>query len=359
MEAEILAADPRSDLAVVAPIEPVEEQPGLQPIAIGDASTLRPGSFLVALGNTYNAARDGRASASFGILANSARRLIPPSEGFGRGQATQLQHFSTLFQLDSKLNLGMSGGAVVNMRGELVAITTASANVVGYDPRAGYALPMDNLGRHALSALIEGREVEYGFLGISLNREGGASNVVLEVQPGTPAGEGGLLTGDAIIQVGETEVSDFDGLVRAVNPLPVGKPVVLKIRRDRRVLDKEVMLSKYPVVGEVIATTLPDLWRGIRVEFPSFVSPNEVAPNEMVLEALARGGVVVIEVTPGSLSEAAGIRPETIITSVEGKPVRTPRAFREAISTLDGKPVRLGTDRGTISIPPEDDGEVD
>ncbi|RUL88180.1 trypsin-like peptidase domain-containing protein [Tautonia sociabilis] len=351
IEAEILAADPRSDLAVIAPVVPVAKipgAPGLRPIPIGDASGLRPGTFLVALGNTHNASRDGRASASFGILANTARRLIPPPNEFGQLEATQLQHFSTLFQLDSKLNLGMSGGAVVNLKGELIAITTASANVVGYDPRAGYAMPMDELGRHALDALIEGREVEYGFLGISLDRNGGASNVVLEVQPGTPAGEGGLLQGDQIIRVNDQPVSDFDGLVRAVNPLPVGEPAVLTIRRGNEVLTKEVVLSKFPVVGEVIATNLPEPWRGLRVDYASVASP-----REDLLLAMARGGVAVIEVSPETPAEAAGLRAGSIISSVEGRPIRTPRAFREAVAELDGKPVRLGTDRGLITIPPE------
>src|SRR3954454_25107677 len=70
-KAEVIAADPRSDLAVIAP-RPVTGQapPKLKPIAMGDASTLRKGSFLLSLGNPFNAGRDGRASASWGILAN-------------------------------------------------------------------------------------------------------------------------------------------------------------------------------------------------------------------------------------------------------------------------------------------------
>ena len=74
--AEIIAADPRSDLAVIVPKDvPGLVSPKLRPLPLGDASTLRKGMFLVALGNPFNAARDGRASASWGILANVARRL--------------------------------------------------------------------------------------------------------------------------------------------------------------------------------------------------------------------------------------------------------------------------------------------
>lgn len=361
IEAEIIAADPRSDLAVVAPVEPLAEipdAPGLKPIPLGDASGLRPGSFLVALGNSHNASRDGQASASFGILANTARRLIaPPPEDFGQASPRQLQHYSTLFQLDSKLNLGMSGGAVVNLKGELVAITTASANAVGYDPRAGYAIPLDTLGLRVAGALIDGKEVEYGFLGIRLQNP---SNLVDEVQPGTPAGEGGLVRGDQIVEVSGLPITDFDSLIRAVNASPVGEPIDLQIRRDGQLLEKQVTLSKFPVEGEVIASNRPEPWRGARVDYSSVVGP-----GLDLLEAMARGGVGVVEVVSGSKAEEAGVRAGTIISSVDGKPVRTPREFREAVGERSGQPVRLGTDRGTITVPPErpaqdedgDDGE--
>ena len=75
-DAEIIAADPRSDLAVIVPIESDgADAPRLKPLAIGDAGKLRKGAFLIALGNSFNAARDGKPSASWGILSNIARKL--------------------------------------------------------------------------------------------------------------------------------------------------------------------------------------------------------------------------------------------------------------------------------------------
>src|SRR5947209_7466569 len=112
-EAEVIAADPRSDLTVIAPRQAVGvPPPTLKPLRLGDASKLRKGSFLLALGNPFNAARDGGASASWGILSNVARRLEPSFEDTNKG-GLQLRHYPTLLQLDTKLNLGMSGGAVV------------------------------------------------------------------------------------------------------------------------------------------------------------------------------------------------------------------------------------------------------
>ena len=346
-DAVIIAADPRSDLAVIVPrLRPgdVQDGPRLRPIPLGNAESLRPGSFLIALGNAYNAARDGRASASFGILSNTARRLIPARNPYGQSVPTQLHHFSTLFQLDAKLNQGLSGGAVVNMSGELVAITTASANAVGYDPRAGYAIPLDTLGRHAIDALIEGREVEYGFLGISLDSP---TSTIREVQPGTPAGEGGLVKGDVIEEVAGRAVDGYEDLVKAVNPLPVGEPVELTIRRQERSLNTSVVLSKLPIEGNVIATTLPPLWRGLRVDFSSVVTPR----GELPFDAMARGGVGVTSVVGDSPAGRAGIEPGTIILAVEGDAVRKPSEFLERVTEFEGEEVRLETDRGEVIVP--------
>ena len=169
-KAEIIAADPRSDLAVIAPVESdAADSPKLKPIAIGDAGKLRKGAFLIALGNSFNAARDGKPSASWGILSNIARKLDSSDLDemtTTRKQLRLLDH-PTLLQLDAKLNLGMSGGAVINLKGELVGLTTMAASPAGFDAMAGYAVPMDRMGRRAVETLKEGKEIEYGLLGIS------------------------------------------------------------------------------------------------------------------------------------------------------------------------------------------------
>ena len=86
-EAEIIAADPRSDLAVIVPVAiPGMPAPRLKPIALGDAGQLRKGSFLIALGNPFNAAQDGKPSASWGILSNVARRVEPDQDDMSRAR---------------------------------------------------------------------------------------------------------------------------------------------------------------------------------------------------------------------------------------------------------------------------------
>ena len=337
-DALVIAADPRSDLAVIAPADPaLWRRAKFRPSTIGDASRLRKGNFLLALGNPFNAGRDGRASASWGILANIARKLEPPA-----AEATtklQLRNYPTLLQLDSKLNLGMSGGAVVNLKGELVGLTTNAANAGGFDSQAGYALPIDALSRRAIEALRQGKEVEYGFLGVVLPKD--KSNRIEEVTAGTPAGEGGLFPQDVILAIGGVPVTDSDTLVMAVNSFNPGEPIPVRIRRDEREFDKTVILAKLLVDGEVIVTNRPPAWRGLRVDFVS-TDPRSARGN-LLLEAMARGGVLITSVDPGSAADDANLKVGQIITAVAGQPIKNPVDFARATADKRG-PVDLTTE---------------
>ncbi len=344
-EAEILAADPRSDLAVIAPRElPGLAPPKLKPIALGDSTRLRKGSFLMALGNPFNAAWDGRPAASWGILANVARRLLP-SEDDQMKRAVQLRHYPTLLQLDAKLNLGMSGGAVINLKGELVGVTTAAASAAGFDAQAGYAIPMDAMGRRAVELLKQGREVEYGFLGIGLDEQG--TNKVASAQSGTPADQAGLLMDDVIVAVNDTPVTDSESLMLAINTLPAGATVRLKILRRGEPLEKSVELAKYHVAGEVIATNRPTAWRGLRVDYMSMFPSTPFGFD--LQSAMARGGVRVVEVEPGSPAAKVGLKRDQVITHVGDQRVRSPREFARAVKGLGG-PVKLQTDLGAVTL---------
>jgi len=346
-EAEIIAADPRSDLAVIVPkLFPGSRPPKLTPLTIGDASTLRKGTFLIALGNSYNAAaQDGDASASWGILSNVARRLELNEDQARETKELNLSNYPTLLQLDSKLNLGMSGGAVVNLKGELVGITSNNANAVGFDPHAGYAIPMDTIGRRAVEALREGKEVEYGFLGITLDRQS-YSNLVMGANVGTPAAEGKLLVKDAILAVGDIPVHDLDTLVLAINSHGPGSTPVLTIKRGDKTIQRTVQLNKVRVLGEVIATNRPSPWRGMLVDYTSALP---IVNSESLVLAISKGSLAVMSVEPNSPAARAGLKEGQIIVGVEGQRIRTPQEFAEIIKDKKDS-VRLETDEGPRMI---------
>ena len=116
-KATVKAADPRSDLAVLA-IDATD----LPPITLGNADELKKGQIVISLGNPYAIARDGQASAAWGIVSNLERKApATPSEADPSGRPT-LHHYGTLIQTDAKLNTGTSGGPLLNLKGEMVGL---------------------------------------------------------------------------------------------------------------------------------------------------------------------------------------------------------------------------------------------
>ena len=334
------AADPRSDLAVLA-----VEADDLTPITFGNAAELKKGQIVISLGNPYAIARDGQASAGWGIVSNFDRKArATPSESDFAGKST-LHHFGTLIQTDAKLNLGTSGGPLLNLKGEMIGLSVALAAAAGYETAAGYAIPVDKTFRRVVETLKQGREVEYGFLGIQPANltvqevlKGMHGIRVAQTVPGTPAAKFDLKKDDIITAVDDTPIHDADSLVLNVGRLPVEAIAHLSVIRDGRPRTIEVKLAKYAVRGKKIITAPEPLWRGMRVEYLTAMLGNEMPTGGGI--SLAGEGVVVAEVAENSPASRAGLHPGMIVTHVGRTVVNTPKEFRAAVDGAVG-PVDL------------------
>lgn len=350
--ASILAADPRSDLAVLQidfsalGIRPEE----LKPLKMGDASDIRKGQLVLALGNPYAIAREGSASASWGMVSNIARRPAPVSSRSEVDRRTDetIHHYGTLLQVDTRLNLGTSGGALLNLDAELVGVTTSLAALEGYETSVGYAIPMDAAMRRVIDELVHGYEVEYGFLGVvprttslhDVTRDGQASAAMVEsVMANSPASSGGLLRGDIILKVNGATVYDHYDLMREVGGLGPGTRAQLLIRRDKTSGTGQmryVTLGKWPASNEdeIIATNSRyPAWRGLSLDYPT--GRERFTDQYSYLNAVA-----VAKVEPGSDAAAAGLQPGEFIRQVfdgtNQTPVSTPAEFYRAVEGLTG-----------------------
>lgn len=339
--ARIKAADPRSDLAVLS-----VDGNGLTAIPLGDGGKLKKGQIVIALGNPYAIARDGQVSASWGIVSNLQRKAgRTPDETSATGKST-LHHLGTLIQTDAKLNLGTSGGALLNLHGEMIGLTNSLAAAAGYEQAAGYAIPVDETFRRIVDRLKNGEEPEYGFLGVqpenlrpelqSLESHG---VIVQDVVRGTPAEQHGILRGDHITAVNGKPIHDFDSLVLQICSHAAGDEVVLAVERSNRKLDVTVPLAKYRVQGKLIVTTPKPNWRGLRVEYWTAAVDLRTALDEPDFVA-AEGCVIATDVEPGSPADVAGLKPRMAITHVGDDRVTTPGGFRSAVESATG-PVKL------------------
>ncbi len=358
----IRGADPRSDLAVLE-IAATD----LKPIKFGDAATLKKGHFVIALGNPYAIARDGQPSASFGMVSNLTRKAPPNPTADDSVGKTTLHHYGALIHTDAKLNLGASGGALLNLRGEMVGLTTSLAALNGYEQAAGYAIPVDDTFRRAVENLKKGREQEYGFLGVAPEnlpaaevRNGRHGARVRLVEPGTPAQRAGFQPGDVITAVNGVSIYDADGLFLNVGKLPAEATARLTFERNGRTLHGDVVLAKYHVRGAKVFTP-PPKWRGMQVEH-STALPRRGFPRLFDRATLA-GGVAVSEIERDSPAWKGELRVGDLVTHVNSVRVRTPADFRAAVADLKGAvKLRLaGIDPGADPIhtvePPAAQGE--
>ena len=356
-------ADPRSDLAVLELVTP-DRSRRFSPIHFSQTKNLRKGQIVVALGNPYAIARDGSASASWGIIANLARKIPFDRETALQGGSLGLKNFPTLIQTDAKLNLGTSGGALINLNGEMIGLTTSLAAISGHEQAAGYAIPMDAAMLRIIETLKQGREVEYGFLGvmptnlsyearIGRNLEGVR---IEEVVPGTPAQRAGLRRRDIVTAVDGVPIHSKDGLMLEVGKQLVGYPVRFSILRGKpgreRKLTLTADLAKLPVDGRQYFTTKSPAWRGLRIDYataePEFTRTNPAA--------LTQSNCVVREVAPGSPAAEAGLAAKILITHVAGQRINTPKDFRAAVAAQSG-PVELRlwkppNERSTVTVEP-------
>ena len=359
--AELIAADPRSDLAVLTPAKGLRNPSlrALSPITYGNTEAIRKGQFVIALGNPYAIARDGSPSASWGIISNFHRYPVPIFKNFLNQELDKeetLHHFGTLLQVDTHLDLGTSGGALLDLNGNLIGITTSLAALEGYEKSTGYAIPIDQATLRIINSLAAGREAEYGFLGIHPQtveqneaRHLFTRNTVLlepyyveakRVKPHSPAQLAGMLSGDLILSIDGQKLTRALDLMREVGKAGAGKEVKLQILRGKkpRELTLTVKLGKWPVADDegIVQTQFHHpLWRGLRVDYPTARKKYTFSPFSYP------PAVVVTHVAPESPAQQAGLKEGNFISHFNDQDVRMPDSFYQETQKANNSPVTL------------------
>ena len=228
----VVGTDPLSDLAVLRTEE----------AELGDASDLRVGQLVVAIGNPHGFA----GSVTAGVVSALGRSL--PTRA-GRSYRV----IDNVIQTDAALNPGNSGGALVESRGCVVGINTAVAGV-----GLGLAVPMNVATKQVVASLMTDGRVRRAYLGIAGGerpvppRNRAATELptcieVIEVVTGTPADRAGLRPEDMIIAVAGEPVGRMEELQRLMVADRIGTRVGLRVLRHGRVLELDLVPDELPL----------------------------------------------------------------------------------------------------------------
>ncbi|MES2792813.1 MAG: trypsin-like peptidase domain-containing protein [Planctomycetota bacterium] len=359
MVASIYAADPRSDLAVL-----VVSDSDLKPIKLGDGSKLKKGQLVIALGNPYATARDGSVSASWGMVSNLHRRPGVPRDrtDIEKRKRYTLHDLGDLIQVDTRLSLGTSGGALINLKGELVGLTTSLAALAGFEKSSGFAIPIDSSTLRVINTLREGKEVEYGFLGVIFPHPTALMNLqrdefpqstapegtyVAGVVAGGPAERGGIHDGDVITNVNGERVFTEDDLMREINKVGPETKARITVWRTSTVggggtLTLEVPLAKWGAFDEdgIVAShhRYPP-WRGLVIDYSTARDKHNGEFKQFPQ------GVLVLKILPPLDATQTELIEGNRIVKVNQRPISTPGEFTEAVKDLRGD-VILELDNG-------------
>ena len=292
-EAKVVGADPEADVAVIQ----IPAQ-SLKAIKLGDSDSLRVGDFVVAIGNPFGLSQ----TATSGIVSALGR------SGLG------IEGYEDFIQTDASINQGNSGGALVNLRGELIGVNTAILARGGGNVGIGFAIPV-NMVVSLTAQIIEFGEVRRGRLGVHIQDltpelaeafgvEAGSGALISKVMPDSAAKAADLREGDVITMVngraikGATELRNVIGLARA------DEEIELTYIRDRKSFNKKIRIRA--VVAESgRGIQISESFEGARLEDVDDSSSQNGQP-----------GIRVVEVTSGSAAWQAGLRSGDIILSV-------------------------------------------
>ncbi len=372
--AELVGADRDSDLAVLLVDVPAAQ---LEPVRLGDSTTLQVGELAIAIGNPFG--QEG--TMTVGIIS-ALGRLLPVGES---GFFAPRYNIPDIIQTDAAINPGNSGGVLLNDRGEVIGVTTAIISAVRASSGIGFAVPAA-IVQQVVPALISDGEYAHPFMGISGGSlsaeiaeamdlpEGQRGVLVADVVPDSPADQAGLLGnddeveidgfpvgigGDVIIAIEGQPLAAMDDLIAYLeSSTRAGQNVELTLLRDGRQENISLKLVPRPQrpVEPLISQETPadegadDSAKSAGVRLGVLVASLTPGMAEAMNLPEGQEGVIIQQVEPDSPAADAGLlggqEPLSvegaevmiggdIVTAIDGVPVTNPQELADALSDYE------------------------
>ena len=304
--AELVGKDERKDLAMIS-----FKTDDSYPLAVlGDSDAVRVGDWAIAMGNPLG--EQFSFSVTMGIVSAVGRTGGPGG------------NINDFIQTDAPINQGNSGGALVNIRGEVIGINTwIASNASGGNVGLGFAIPINNAKR-SIDEFISTGTISYGWLGVLLTEPGKEIAEALGIQGkrgalaahvflDSPADKGGIAPGDFITHVDGKEARGVTQLQLIVGDLKPGDRAMFTVIRDGAPRDIQVRIEART---DEVTSDNKKLWPGV------FLIPlTDEVRESAKLDKNARG-LYAAQVLSNSPADIVGLRQGDLVTAINGETIR-------------------------------------
>jgi Do/DeqQ family serine protease len=318
-KAKVIGTDPSTDIAVIK----IEEE-NLRAVKLGNSDAIQIGEWVLAIGSPF----EFRSTVTAGIISAKARNINIIS-----GQ----DRLESFIQTDAAVNPGNSGGALVNLKGELVGINTAIASPTGAFAGYSFAIPV-SLVQKVVADLTEYGMVQRALLGITIrdvnadlakenNLDLNQGIFIQDVGYNSAASEAGLKSGDVIVAIQDRQVASVAELQEQVALNRPGDRIKVTYVRNGKAAETYATLKNLAGTTNVVEVN-----NTFRSEGALFEEMNSALKKELAID----GGVQVREIETGKW-KSAGIKKGFIITKVDKREIVTLADFADAINKSRGE----------------------
>ncbi|WP_242602209.1 Do family serine endopeptidase [Legionella nagasakiensis] len=312
LKAKLIGGDSETDVAVLK-----IDAKNLKSLPIGDSDKIEVGDFVVAIGNPFGLNSFGNSqSATFGIVSAMKRSDL------------NIEGIENFIQTDAAINPGNSGGALVNAKGELIGINTAIISLYGGNVGIGFAIPI-NMAKDVAEQIIKYGSVHRGLMGIFVQHltpelaqalgyeENFQGALISQVNENSPAEAAGLKSGDVIVQINDTKITQASQVKTTISLLRVGSTAKINIKRQGKDMTFNVVVTDVKKHEQKLQSKNPFLYG--------------LALRDFEQDSPLHGHIVGVQVVGASENSSgwrAGLRPGDIIVSANHQPTRTTRSLQ-------------------------------
>ena len=314
-EAQIVGADPDSDLAVLK----IDSEQDLPAIKMGSSEDLMIGETVIAIGNPFGFSH----TVTTGVISAIDRSI-----------RAEDRVYHDFIQIDASINPGNSGGPLLNINGDLIGINTA---IYAKAQGIGFAIPIGK-ARKIISDLIQYGEVIQAWIGITVQNideklarylkvSTKKGVIVTSVEPESPAQKSGMQESDIILSIDNKKITSVGDYQSVAKSLAAGNKLKAKFLRNGK---KKTVVAETKVFPIELADDLAYRILGIRVEDLS-------GKNRQQYRIIAREGVMISEIKKNSDLAGIGARPGDVIRQIDDYTIENSEDYKKAVIKFRNK----------------------